>query len=265
MKKLVFFSAMALTTGMLIFSCQKTAVTPNQTTAQNVQSSNNSPSQRLNGGTLVTKKRSYTWINDKLDCSKDGSGCEVSALYVTSTETIDLSVMQVLKLMEIGKVDLNDYFVHNNQDLRDIFPELYDKSGLGLIASNKVKLVFQFPYLLIFDDQGALSQAYNYEATLSDNNVVSALKQAAAAGGYDKKAELNTDVNNPVVWKCISDGSNCKTSAATAFTFNGPWIVENYQYLYVPTKDPISKAELTKDQTQITLTTVTNQIFVFEL
>jgi hypothetical protein len=263
MKKVVFFGALALTTGMVISSCQKEAVNPGQPTSTGVQANSNSSNQRLNG-TLATKKRSYTWVNDKLDCSKDGSGCEVSALLVSSSgETTDLSVSQVLKLMEIGKVDLNEYFVRNNKDLRDIFPELYEKDGLGQIASNKAKLVFEFPYLLVFDNQGELTQAFNYEATLSDNGVVSALR--AAAGGYDKKAELNTDVNNPVVWKCISAGSNCKTSAASAFAFNGPWIVTNYQYLYIPTKDAISKAELTKDQTQVVLTTVANETFIVEL
>lgn len=259
MKKSIIFGATALTAGIFVLSCQKEEVKTNQTNSQNEQVSVNSLDKRVKGATLETKKRAYKWVNDKLDCSQDGSGCEVSARYVSATEKIDLSVIQLTKLIEIGSADLNKYIVHNN--LRYEFPSFYNSEFFGKIAARKVKLLFEFPYLSVLDNEGKLMEVYNYESSVGNEKVDAALRKA---GGYSKKVELNTNTNNPVVWKCISDGDNCKVSA---LRFNADWIAENYKYLHAPTKEAIKSVELSKGENgnKILLRTESGNLYGVEL
>lgn len=256
MKKSIFFGAIALSLGVVLYSCEKEGISTNDATTQN--DGTNARSIKASG-TVVTEKRSYTWVGNKLDCSSAGSGCEVKAIIRTDNGDIDLSEIQVLRLIEIGKVDLNQYFLRNN--LRSEFPGIYEGQFFGKVASGELTLDFQFPYLLFFDRQGNLERAFNYEATLSSDKVVAALRMMAA---YDKKAELNTDTSKPVVWKCISAGDNCQTSK---ISFNLDWAARNPHYLFPSTNERIESVEVSRDANgnKLLLKTTSGKVYGVEL
>jgi len=179
--------------------------------------------------TYAEQNRSYKWVenNTKLDCSAAGKGCTVKAKYVSADGEIDLSSLQVLRLMQIGQKNVNEYFVKN--DLSYEFPNFYESSVFGQIEANEITLNFEFPYLTVLDIDGEVMNIYNYESTLSDASVVAALQ---AAGGYTKKISVNTGSGGP--WKCTEDGDNCKVSAVK---FNLDWLASNPMYTFAPNID----------------------------
>jgi len=257
MKKVINFGALAISVGMMLYSCNKESVTVNEASTQNEEAY--AIKARV-GLEHEVEKRSYKWVDGKLDCSSDGLGCEVEAVYRSKDGDINLSEIQVLKLIEIGKVDLNQYFVRN--DLRYEFPSIYEDEFFAKISSGEFKIIFEFPYMQIINSRSNLEMVYNYERTLSNDNVVSALRMNG--GEYDKKAELNTDTDNPVVWKCYDPGDNCKTSA---IRFNLDWVKSNHKYLFPPTIENIENVEVTQNENgkKILLKTASGKVYGIEL
>lgn len=236
MKKLIYGSLFLALTGIIFTSCKKenfANVNTDDVKTAELQKQAGAP------GLLEEKKRSYVWVNNKLDCSQDGSGCIVKSAYHNENGEIDLSVLQVRKLIEIANSNLNQYFINN--DLSYEFPSLYEPNVHLQINSRDLLLTFEFPYLLMKNNQGDLVGAYSYESTLSDNGVLAALQ---AAGGYTKKASLNTDPNKPAVWKCTEAGDNCKVSSVS---YNAQWLTENTGFLFAPTSENFVSSEIVID------------------
>lgn len=236
MKKLFYGCLFLALVGIGFISCNKedNLISDSQVnTQEEIQASLSTIDQ------LEEKERKYTWVNEKLDCSQAGKGCIVKSLYHSVNGEVNLSEIQVLKLIEIGNVNLNQYFVHN--DLSYEFPTLYESDMQVKIASNEFVLDFEFPYFKITNSQGVLEKVFNYETTLSNNDVLAALQND---GEYTKKVEFNTDPNKPAVWKCVVDGDNCKVNS---ISFNAQWLADNPQYLFAPTNENFESTEIDED------------------
>lgn len=187
----------------------------------------------------VEASRSYKWVENKtkLDCSSAGKGCTVSSKYVTENSEIDLSVIQVIKLMDIGKANLNNYFTSNN--LRYEFPAFYEKEFYSNLEKNKLILSFEFPYLNVTDINGQTVKIYNYESTVLNENVVQKMR---TGGGYTKKIAVNTGSEG--AWKCTEAGNNCKVNAVK---FNLDWLANNLKYTFIPNIENSTNIDVTKD------------------
>lgn len=255
MKKLIYGGLFLALGGIIFVGCKKENVATINTNDEN---SVNFQKQVGVAGQLEEKKRSYVWVNDKLDCSQDGSGCIVSSIYHTENGEIDLSVIQVLTLIELRNANLNQYFTNN--DLSYEFPSLYESDVRLKIASGELRLTFEFPYLKLSTNQGSLERVFNYETTLSDKNVLAALQ---GAGNYTKKASLNTDPGTPAVWKCTEDGDNCKVSS---IKYNAEWLADNPEFLFAPTTENIESSQVVHDGTvkRVIVRTVSGKHFGIE-
>lgn len=171
------------------------------------------------------ENRSYKWVenNTKLDCSAAGKGCTVKTKYVSSDSEIDLTVPQVLQLMEIGSANVNQYFTSNNLSYE--FPHFYESDFYTQLTTNEIVLQFEFPYLTVINSDGEVLNIYNYESTASNESVMLKMQ----AGAYTKKISVNTGSGGP--WKCTESGDNCKVSAVK---FNVDWLASHPIYTFAP-------------------------------
>lgn len=252
MKKLIYGALFLATLGIVIVGCKKEVVTSGGGQSENYV---NHLKASGTGGEHVAAVRSYFWDNGKLNCTNDGSGCEVKSAYKTENGEIDLSELQLLELMKIGYLNLNRYFVDN--DLSYEFPNLYSTETISKIASNELILTFKFPYLIMTNNTGNIVKVFNYEGVLNNSSIRAAMQNGTT---YDKKASLNTDPNNPVVWKCNDPGDNCATSK---FSYNEAWLADNPEYMYAPTSENIDNAVIDRgpNTTRVIITTVTGNHF----
>lgn len=230
MKKLIYGGLFLTAVGIVFTACEKESVVPTNSLSLNKSASQKNDltqNSEKSTGNYEEETRSYKWVEGgtKLDCSSAGSGCVVKSGYTSSPE-VDLSVKQALSLISSGRRDLNQYFIKN--DLSYEFPLFYKSTFFSKIKSGEVNLRFGFPYFQVFDKKGEIIKIYNYESTLSNSDVISMLR----AGGYTKAIEFSTSGSS--VWKCISDGSNCKVSLVK---FNVGWLSNNPKYAYIPTGD----------------------------
>lgn len=220
----------------------------------------NVSSQKTNSqsATHQVKTRSYFWTEDgKLDCSQDGSGCEVGSKYISVEGEIDLALLQLLKLIQIGTVNLNQYFTNNNLSYE--FPVLYTAEFQSRIYSGDVSLQFEYPYFMVLNGKGETVKVYNYSMLGTDQVVLAALQ---GAGEYSRKVQLNTDPDKPVVWKCTAPGDNCKVSRVR---YNAAWLASNPQFLFIPSKESIKSTEIDYDtqggETRVVVSTVNENVF----
>ena len=219
MKKLIYGVSFLAIVGIVIVGCSKENITPISLSGENEATDETGiVSKGLPGTVYKTEIRKYVWINEKMDCSQVGSGCEVGATLTASDgDVIDLSLSQILKLIEVGNNDLNQAF-----------------------KKNKVR--FTFPYLTIENSAGNVVKAYNYESTIDNPQV----KAAIQGNGYTKKVEFNSDPNKPVVWKCKEPGDNCKVKSVR---FNTKWLKDNPSWFLAPISEPIVTTEIEQDGT----------------
>lgn len=208
--------------------------------------------------THQVKTRSYFWTEDgKLDCSQDGSGCEVGSKYITAEGEINLALRQVLKLVQIGTVNLNQYFTNNNLSYE--FPVLYTAKFQSRIYSGDISLQFEYPYFKVLNRKGETVKVYNYSILATDPVVLAALQ---GSGEYSRKVQLNTDPDKPVVWKCTAPGDNCKVSIVR---YNAAWLASNPQFLFIPSEESIESAEIEYDtqgaETRVVVNTVNGNVF----
>lgn len=213
-----------LTTSFL-FSCKKDVLNSVNNSTDEKNNITNITKSLVGGYNYVEANRSYKWVegNTKLDCSSSGTGCVVKSKYTNDNDEIDVSVEQVLALMNAGRVNLNNYFVNNN--LKYEFPSLYEDEIFSNIKLEKLILTFEFPYFQITNNLGEVVKIYNYTATLSNGRVISEL----SVGGYTKKISVNTGEGGP--WKCTESGDNCKVSK---FRINVDWLSKNSNFTYYP-------------------------------
>ncbi|MDR9399714.1 hypothetical protein [Salibacter sp.] len=213
-----------------------------------------SPDEKYGSSEISTleEKRAYEWVDDKLDCSQPGSGCKVPS---SSADAQDQFVDQVLELINIGNNDLDNYFLNN--DLSTEFPNLYNDDFLGKLVSGERNLNFEFPYLFINNDQDELVEVYNYESTLSDNNVLAQLQIAS----YSKEVAFSDDEGT--VWECLQSGNNCKVSSVS---FHAQWLASNPSYTFAPNIEDIDDIEISQDgnSNRILITSSSNEYYGVE-
>lgn len=230
-----------------LMSCNKddeSLIAENQSPTERTTNTENRQGDHISSvGELEESKRAYEWIDDKLDWSQSGSGCKVASVFHSEDESIDLFVPQVLKLIEAGDDDLNNYFLNN--DLSFEFPTFYTGDFLTDLENGELNLDFQFPYLLINNSQNELEEVYNYESTLGDNEV---LTQLQAAGGYDKAVVFSDEPGT--VWDFTTDGDNCKVSSVS---FHSTWLADNPSYTFAPNiEGNIDEVDFDEDNILIT-------------
>tara|TARA_R110002072_G_scaffold302060_2_gene483617 strand:+ start:40241 stop:41026 length:786 start_codon:yes stop_codon:yes gene_type:complete len=243
MKKLIYGVSFLAIVGIVIVGCSKENITPISLSGENEATDETGiVSKGLPGTVYKTEIRKYVWINEKMDCSQVGSGCEVGATLTASDgDVIDLSLSQILKLIEVGNNDLNQAFKKNQ--LRFEFPSLYKQGYITSgISTGQLKVRFTFPYLTIENSAGNVVKAYNYESTIDNPQV----KAAIQGNGYTKKVEFNSDPNKPVVWKCKEPGDNCKVKSVR---FNTKWLKDNPSWFLAPISEPIVTTEIEQDGT----------------
>lgn len=232
--KTIFSTAMVIL--VILSSCNKENIhsSPTEIVGQ-------SPEQLILQGlpqeALDEEHRSYVWVYDKLDCSQPGSGCIVKSTLYHNNGEIDLSVIQVLQLLQIGSAGLQSSFLHH--ELVSVFPSLYeDNYIIDGISNGTITCSFEFPYLIINDLAEPSSIIYDYRRTLNNTDVAAAL---ANVGEYTMKIQLNTNTNIPAVWKCVEPGDNCKVSSVA---FNPEWLASNPEYLHAPTMEDFTNVTI---------------------
>lgn len=205
---------------------------------------------------LKEENRSFVWVNDKLDCSEKGVGCVVKSQYKGKEGVIDLSLIQVMKLINIGKENLNKYFCEN--DLSYEFPSLYEKEFIEKISSNSYNLTFEFPYFKVISDRGEIVKIYNYENYIIEPCIIEMLKDQ---GDYTHKISLSTTPGS--VWKCLEPGDNCKVSKVK---YDAKWLASNPEFLFIPKFEEIKSVEVDGDinSQRILITTVYDNVFGIE-
>lgn len=232
----------------ILFSCEKE-------TKNDIIQNSNPTLKSLSTDNYVEENRSYVWVegNTKLDCSAAGNGCVVKSSY-NNTE-IDLTVKQVLILMDAGRNNLNTYF--SNYDFSYDFPSFYEPTVLEEISNNARTLYFEFPYLFI-KKNGETIKIYNYESTLNNSDVINRLH----SNGYTKKISVNT--NEGGTWKCTEAGDNCKVQP---FKININWLVNNPKFAFIPNQNSsnISGYELDQVNRKIMFTNINSEKFGIEL
>ncbi|MDR0801173.1 hypothetical protein [Fluviicola sp.] len=224
-----------------MFGCKKNNIRQSDGKTPNSEAGDLINTNKVAGNySYLEKQRDYRWVenNTKLDCSGEGTGCTVSSRYVSDDSEIDLSVIQVLDLMNIQETDLNRYFTEN--DLSYEFPSFYEDHFLSDLRYGNVIMTFGFPYLKITDKNGMLIKIYNYEFALSDDRVIAKMKE----GGYTKKISVNTETGKGP-WKCTETGDNCKVNA---IRFDMDWLSHNPQYAYYPNSTNSTIEEISADK-----------------
>jgi len=241
MKRLIYAAPVMLLLGVLTVSCEKE--NPEKFLGNKMFGTDVSETPGLRAGARIyNETRAFFWDEEKglLDCSQDGSGCEVKtvAVQLDGTEK-DLTNSQAVLLIKLGVKNPTEYFVKNNY--RDIFPQFYEVEFLTKMVAGELSLNFEFPYLQINNSNGEQVVVYNFESTIENEDVKAGI---IAGGGYSKKVQLNTDTSKPVVWKCLEDGSNCKTSRVS---ISAAWLAKNPAFAILPTNENVASAEVNND------------------
>lgn len=247
MKKRTFLILGASLFVFISFSCEKEV--PNKAN-QNF----NPTLKSLSTNNYAEENRSYVWVegNTKLDCSAAGNGCVVKSSYNTD---IDITVNQVLTLMDAGRNNLNTYFLNN--DFSYDFPGFYVSTVYDEISTNQLNLYFEFPYLFV-KKNGETIKIYNYESTLNNTDVLNRL----SSNGYTKKISVNTSEGG--AWKCTEAGDNCKVQP---FKININWLANNPKFAFIPNQNSsnISGYELDQINRKIIFTKNSSEKFGIEL
>lgn len=232
----------------LVLGCEKkdaTVLNPTPNGTFKTQSINN----------YSEEKRSYVWVegNTKLDCTAPGTGCVVKSGY--NNPNLDITINQVLSLMDAGKLNLNSYIVNNDLSLE--FPHFYEQEIFNEISNHQRILCFEFPYLFV-KKNGETIKIYNYETTISDLNILSRLN----SNGYTKKISFDTATGG--IWKCTEAGDNCKVQP---FKININWIAKNPQFAFIPNQsiNSIIGFELDELNKKILFTNINSEKFGIEL
>jgi len=236
--------AFMFVTVLLITSCQKED-TPDQPINAETETNTNTAREAKPPHVYT---RAYIWVGDILDCTAAGHGCVILTSAPTANGSVDLSILQALVLIEAGSENINDLIV--NRDLSYEFPTLYEEEIYAGIESGEISLYFEFPYLKVQDNSGEIIKIYNYESTISNEDVNYALKEVNAT----RQVKFNTDEDIPAVWDCTSAGNNCKVSA---IAFNGSWLSENPEFISSTNTEEIVNTEIDNDglSTRVVITT----------
>lgn len=238
MKKLIYGSLFLATIGTSIISCKKEM---QPTLPLNNSEKGESPVfiEKIGNSGYTEAQRSYKWIdnNTKLDCSAPGKGCTVKSYYVNGNKENDVTVNQVMKLLTM--TEDNGTIILNNNMLIHEFPEFYEGKMLSKIQNGDIKLFFEFPYLQVLDQNDELIKVYNYEHTISENQVINKLQTGTAT----KKISVNTTPGQGP-WKCTEAGTNCKVSR---LRLNIHWAAANPEYSIFPSNGNQTITDVEKD------------------
>ncbi|WP_457618656.1 hypothetical protein [Lutibacter sp.] len=226
MKKLMIKLTAILFLGVSMLSCEKEEIQPNLSTNNSDNTESTIFKKASGNSNYVEITRSYKWIenNTVLDCSAPGKGCTVKSSYINNGNEIDITVNQVMKLLTM--TEDNGAIIIKNNMLKHEFPEFYTDEMLLKIQNGDIKLFFEFPYLKILNQQDELIKVYNYEHTITDNQVANKLQ----AGGATKKIAVNTKPGEGP-WKCTEAGNNCKVSK---LRLDLHWAAANPKYSIFP-------------------------------
>ena len=100
------------------------------------------------------------------------------------------------------------------------------------------------------NEKNDIEFVYNYESTLSNNQVVSKINNS----NYTKQVSFCLD-GEDCIWKCIKDGNNCKVSSVR---LDANWLSNNLEYAYFPEPVTISDTKVIKTASENSILFFTN-------